>query len=141
MGTLNVVICTYIAINYEGIAHGESLIPIICLRLIAPTSPRKQKRRKIMRINKLRPEYVDTMPSKSEMKEGVLYVSRVYLTTAHLCACGCGNVVVLPYGRRDGMFWTLTERLSGVTMRPSVGSFNLPCKSHYYITDNKVEWL
>lgn len=36
---------------------------------------------------------------------------------------------------------TLTERLSGVTMRPSVGSFNLPCKSHYYITDNKVEWL
>lgn len=47
----------------------------------------------------------------------------------------------LPYGRRDGMFWTLTERLSGVTIRPSVGSFNLPCKSHYYITDNKVEWL
>ena len=94
-----------------------------------------------MRINKLKPEYVGTMPSKSEMKEGVLYISRVYLTSAHLCACGCGNVVVLPYGRRDGKFWTLTERLSGVTMRPSVGSFNLPCKSHYYITDNKVEWL
>lgn len=35
---------------------------------------------------------------------------------------------------------TLTERLS-VTLRPSVGSFNLPCKSHYYITDDKVEWL
>lgn len=94
-----------------------------------------------MRITKLKPKYVGTMPSKSEMKEGVLYISRVYLTTIHLCACGCGNEVVLPYGRRDGMFWTLTERLSGVTMRPSVGCFNLPCKSHYYITNNKVEWL
>lgn len=95
----------------------------------------------IMRIAELTPEFVDTMPSESEMIEGVLYISRVYLTTAHLCPCGCGNKIVLPYGRRDGMFWTLTERLSGVTMRPSVGSFNLPCKSHYYITDNKIEWL
>lgn len=94
-----------------------------------------------MRITELRPKYVDFIPSVADMKEGVLYISKVFKTTAHLCACGCGNEVVLPYGRRDGMFWTLTERLSGVTMRPSVGSFNLPCKSHYYITDNKVEWL
>lgn len=94
-----------------------------------------------MRVNEFKPEYVDYMPSVADMKEGVLYISRVYLTTAHLCPCGCGNAVVLPYGRRDGMFWALTERLSGVTIRPSVGNFNLPCRSHYYITDNKVEWL
>lgn len=94
-----------------------------------------------MKITELTPEYVYYIPSDKDMKEGVLYISKVFKTTAHLCACGCGNEVVLPYGRRDGMFWTLTERLSGVTLRPSVGSFNLPCKSHYYITDNKVEWL
>lgn len=94
-----------------------------------------------MRITEFKIEYVDFIPPVEAMKEGVLYISEPYKTTSHLCACGCGNVVVLPYGRRDGMFWTLTERLSGVTMRPSVGSFNLPCKSHYYITDNKVEWL
>ena len=94
-----------------------------------------------METNELKPEYVDFIPPKEAMKDGVLYISRPFMTTSHLCACGCGNVVVLPFGRRDGMFWTLTERLSGVTIRPSVGSFNLPCKSHYYITDNKIEWL
>ena len=95
----------------------------------------------VLEQNELTPEYVDFIPPVSDMKEGVLYISKVFKTTAHLCACGCGNVVVLPFGRSDGMFWALTERLSGVTIRPSVGSFNLPCKSHYYITDNKVEWL
>lgn len=94
-----------------------------------------------MRVTKLIPEYVDFIPAVEAMKEGVLYISKAFKSTAHLCACGCGNEVVLPYGRRDGLFWTLTEKLSGVTMRPSVGSFNLPCKSHYYITDNKIEWL
>ena len=107
--------------------------------LIAPII--NPKRRKTMRITEFKIEYVDFIPPVEAMKEGVLYISRPYMTTSHLCACGCGNEVVLPYGRRDGMFWTLTERLSGVTIRPSVGSFNLPCKSHYYITDNKIEWL
>jgi hypothetical protein len=92
-----------------------------------------------MRITELKPEYVDLIPPVADMKEGVLYISRPFMTTSHLCACGCGNEVILPYGCRR--FWILTERLSGVTIRPSVGSFNLPCKSHYYITDNKIEWL
>lgn len=92
-----------------------------------------------MKQTELTPKYVDFIPPVSDMKQGILYISEPYKTTSHLCACGCGNEVVLPFGSSHG--WTLTERLSGVTMRPSVGSFNLPCKSHYYITDNKVEWL
>lgn len=91
-----------------------------------------------MKQAELTPEYVDFIPKPSRMKEGVLYINKHYMSTLHLCPCGCGNVVVLPFGSHG---WTLTERLEGVTMRPSVGSFNLPCKSHYYITDNKIEWL
>lgn len=72
-----------------------------------------------MRITEFKIEYVDFIPSVEAMKEGVLYISEPYKTTSHLCACGCGNVVVLPYGRRDGMFWTLTERLSGEAMSSS----------------------
>lgn len=94
-----------------------------------------------MRINELRPEYVDFIPPVEAMEEGVLYISKKFKSTAHLCACGCGNQVVLPFGNKDNMFWTLTESDKGVTMRPSVGSFNLPCKSHYFISDNKIEWL
>lgn len=91
-----------------------------------------------MKSTEITPQYVDFIPPVSNMKQGVLYISKPYKTTSHLCACGCGNEVVLPFGSHG---WALTERLSGVTMRPSVGSFNLPCKSHYYITDNKIEWL
>lgn len=91
-----------------------------------------------MKQKGITPEYVDFIPPVSKMKQGVLYISKPYKTTAHLCPCGCGNVVVLPFGTHG---WTLEERPSGVTMRPSVGSFNLPCKSHYFITDNKIEWL
>ena len=28
-----------------------------------------------------------------------------------------------------------------ITLRPSIGNFSIPYKSHYYITENKVEWL
>ena len=94
-----------------------------------------------MKITELKPKYVDFIPSVADMKEGVLYISKPYKTTSHLCACGCGNQVVLPFGDKDNMFWTLTESDKGVTIRPSVGSFNLPCKSHYFITGNKIEWL
>lgn len=92
-----------------------------------------------MKQTEIIPEYVDFTPPESDMKEGVLYISKKFLTSSHLCACGCGNVVVLPFNH--GPFWTLKESDNGVTMRPSVGSFNLPCKSHYYITDNKIELL
>ncbi len=91
-----------------------------------------------MRVTELNPQYVDFIPPVEAMEEGVLYISKKFHTSAHLCACGCGNEVVLPFGSRG---WTLTESPAGVTMRPSVGSFNLPCKSHYFITDNKIEWL
>lgn len=91
-----------------------------------------------MRQTELIPEFVDQIPE--ELEDGKIYVCRKYKTATHLCACGCGKKVVTPF--KEG-FWTLTtkEADSKVTMRPSIGNFNLPCKSHYFLTDNKVEWL
>lgn len=89
-------------------------------------------------INELKPEYVDNAPSLPNVKEGVLYICKKDKWALHRCPCGCGNPVMLPLGSNG---WTLTESDKGITLRPSVGSFNLPCKSHYYITDNKIEWL
>lgn len=91
-----------------------------------------------MKLTEITPKYVNFLPPVSKMKQGVLYISKLYKTTSHLCACGCGNEIVLPFGLHG---WTLTESLSGVTMRPSVGSYSLPCRSHYFITDNQIEWL
>lgn len=42
------------------------------------------------------PEFVELMPTNTA--EATLYVSMAYATTVHLCACGCGNKVVLPLG-------------------------------------------
>ena len=28
-----------------------------------------------------------------------------------------------------------------VTLRPSIGNFNINCKSHYFITESRVDWL
>jgi hypothetical protein len=84
-------------------------------------------------------EYVDEMPYK--INTGILYVSEKYHTAIHLCACGCGVRTVTPLGNGE---WSLSKNDSGkVTLRPSIGNWagTKPYHAHYYITDNKIEWL
>ena len=71
------------------------------------------------------------------LEQGVIYVSRKFETAIHLCACGCGIQTVTPF-RDNGWGWVLTEGLNGVTLRPSIGNQNFPCRSHYWITDGEV---
>lgn len=87
------------------------------------------------RIVQIEPRRVEFIPG--ELEEGVLYISERFHTAAHRCCCGCGAKIVTPL---KPFAWTLTEAASGVTLRPSVGSWNLACKSHYWITKNAVEW-
>lgn len=75
------------------------------------------------------------MPGTFE--QGVLYVSKKYKTATHLCCCGCGNRVVTPL-KAGG--WQLTMKNGSPTLFPSIGSFALPCESHYYIRAGRVDW-
>lgn len=68
---------------------------------------------------------------------GVLYVCLDCQVAVHLCACGCGEKTVTPLGT-DG--WGLEFKNGLLSLNPSVGNFNIPCKSHYFITNNKVRW-
>ena len=88
-----------------------------------------------MRTQVLTPRYVKAVPSS--MDEGILYISS-YGSAIHKCCCGCGNEVVTPLGPAQ---WHITKQGDTVTLRPSVGSWNLPCQSHYHITNNRIEWL
>jgi hypothetical protein len=90
------------------------------------------------KINELTPVYVELMPN--ELKPGKLYISRTYSLARHLCACGCGGDTVTPLGAGE---WSLSESNGKVTLRPSIGNFmgESPYHAHYYITDNKIEWL
>jgi len=80
-------------------------------------------------------EFVEYMPP--ELKEGVIYVSMVYATASHLCMCGCGERVVTPFSPTD---WELMFDGDSISIFPSIGSWDLACRSHYYITNNIVQW-
>jgi len=71
------------------------------------------------------------------LEPGILYVSEEFGAALHLCACGCGSKVSTPLGPTD---WILKETSAGPTLSPSVGSWQLPCKSHYYIYKGTIEW-
>ena len=82
-----------------------------------------------------RPAFVDEVPD--ELAAGVLYVSIEHASMIHLCACGCGSEVVLPLTPED---WRFTYDGEDVSVWPSVGSWSLPCRSHYFIRTGKVIW-
>lgn len=95
------------------------------------------------KLTELKPEFVTTMPEKLE--PGKLYIAREYGTAIHICACGeCGEETVTPFTPAgcDPLppEWTLTENGDLVTLDPSIGNFQYPCKSHYWIKENKIVW-
>ena len=67
----------------------------------------------------------------------MLYISHRYGTAMHLCCCGCGSEVVTPLNPAG---WTLEIADRGVTLRPSIGNWSLPCRSHYLIRQGRVVW-
>jgi hypothetical protein len=79
--------------------------------------------------------FVRSAPDR--LDDGVLYVSMEHAAVLHLCPCGCGHQVVLELAPRH---YTLSYDGIGVTLAPSVGNWSFPCRSHYFIRDNRVVW-
>jgi len=77
--------------------------------------------------------FVKHTPQKLE--GGVLYISMECCTAIHLCCCGCGKEVVTPLSPTD---WKLIFDGETLSLRPSIGSWTLPCKSHYVIDRNQI---
>ena len=80
-------------------------------------------------------ERVGLMPK--DLQQGILYVSEEYHTAAHLCACGCGSKVRTPLGPTE---WTFTDSPGGPSLWPSIGNWQKPCRSHYFIRGGQVLW-
>ena len=87
------------------------------------------------KLAKFKLERVHFMPS--ELKQGVLYFTEEFSTAAHLCACGCGSKIRTPIGPTE---WLIEDSVEGPTVRPSIGNWQRPCKSHYLITRGQVVW-
>lgn len=87
------------------------------------------------KVDRLRLERVHYMPKVLE--PGVLYASEEFGAAAHLCACGCGAKIRTPLGPTE---WRLEETHDGPSLSPSVGNWQQPCRSHYWIWRGDVEW-
>jgi hypothetical protein len=79
--------------------------------------------------------YVEYIPE--HLLSGVLYISKRFRTASHLCCCGCGRKVVTPLNPAK---WSLVDHGANVSLSPSIGNWNYPCRSHYFITRNHVRW-
>jgi hypothetical protein len=88
-----------------------------------------------VKAQSLRPEYVEFIPKGLE--GGVLYISKKFRTASHRCCCGCGTKIVTPLRETE---YRLIERGHLVSLHPSIGNWNHPCQSHYWIRDNQVVW-
>lgn len=83
----------------------------------------------------LKHEFVEFIPA--DLREETLYVSIRFATVSHLCPCGCKSKVVTPLKPTD---WKLIFDGKTVSLHPSVGNWNFPCRSHYWVRNNRVQW-
>lgn len=88
-----------------------------------------------MRLSTVDHEFVEFIPST--LTEGRIYVTLTYATAVHLCACGCGTKVVTPISPAE---WQLSFDGESISLTPSIGNWEFPCRSHYWIRSNKIRW-
>lgn len=86
-----------------------------------------------MKHSSLMHRFVRSIPK--ELEPGILYVSMEYATAIHACCCGCGNQVVTPFTPTD---WQMTFDGEAISLSPSIGNWNFPCRSHYFIKRGQV---
>ncbi len=86
-----------------------------------------------MRHTRLQHRFVEFMPTPLE--PGVLYISMAYATAAHSCCCGCGEEIVTPLTPTD---WRMTFDGETISLWPSIGNWNLACRSHYVVDRSGV---
>jgi len=67
----------------------------------------------------------------------VPYISTTYRTAVHSCGCGCGLKVVTPI-RLSG--WYVLWDGGSARLKPSIGNWGFPCRSHYFIRAGRVHW-
>ena len=80
-------------------------------------------------------KFVEFIPR--ELEAHTIYVSIPYATSIHNCCCGCGSRVVTPISPAD---WKLIFDGRTISLEPSIGNWSFPCRSHYWIRNNRVVW-
>lgn len=86
-------------------------------------------------MKKINLKHVQYIPN--ELDPDILYVANEFDIAVHLCPCGCSSKIKTPLGSTE---WALKETPDGPTLRPSIGNWQIPCQSHYWITKGEIKW-
>ena len=87
------------------------------------------------KLHRVTHQFVDQVPAPLE--DGIVYVSIAFGTVIHKCCCGCGDKVVTPLTPVD---WAVVYDGETISLYPSIGRWDAPCQSHYWIQNNRVIW-
>lgn len=87
------------------------------------------------RVTSVTHEFAEFIPE--QLEERTIYVSIPFATAVHRCLCGCGSKVITPISPTG---WSVTFNGESISLDPSVGNWNFPCQSHYWIENNRVLW-
>lgn len=88
-----------------------------------------------MKKKKLRHLFVDSIPA--DLQDGIIYVCLKHNIVSHLCACGCRHRIDTPI---DPDEWKFSYNGKAISLFPSIGNWDIPCSSHYFITNNMVKF-
>jgi hypothetical protein len=89
----------------------------------------------VTRMSSLKPIFVDHIPE--QLADGTLYIAIQFGSILHRCCCGCGFEVVTPLSPTQ---WRMIYDGQTVSLEPSIGNWNFPCRSHYWIRRNQIQW-
>ena len=81
--------------------------------------------------------YLAVENTPKQLDPGVVYHNPDFELATLLCACGCGHRVTLLVP--DSHQVSSNQGLASVT--PSIAVCDAQCKSHYFITNGRVDWL
>src|SRR5437867_318170 len=97
------------------------------LQRLCDRNRRADSRRTAMKYRAIKHAFVQFIPDT--LDGGTVYVSIPFATAVHNCFCGCGREVVTPLSPTQ---WQLIFNGKTISLHPSVGSWSLPCMSHYW---------
>jgi hypothetical protein len=80
--------------------------------------------------------YIAVGKTPANLEPDAVYVNEDFELASLLCPCGCAHKITLLYP--DGH--TVDNDGGYATVSPSIGVWDAPCRSHFYITRGHVDW-
>lgn len=83
--------------------------------------------------------FVETIEPE-KVTPGKLFISEKYNCCQHICPCGCGTRVAIPFipgNEKKDNYWGYYKNSDGtISLGPSI--LNRGCGAHYYIKRNQI---